>query len=184
MKRFIIAVLATTLLAMPLSARGGGNGGNNPNGGNGGGPHGPGIGRDNGANVIVAADGTVFVVRATVDSTTNAVTRTVTAITPAGATAWTANLPANHGRLVLSGSNLLTLSDAADGTVNTTITALSTATGAVSWTLNVAGRVQELEAFSGGTYAVVVTPATTTAAATRSLVAISNSGAILWTVAL
>ena len=115
----------------------------------------------------------------------DASTPAIKAISSNGATLWTASV-ANRGHFTLSGNNLLTVSDASTTTaVASTITALSASTGAQAWTLNVNGRVQGLEPFSGGTYAVVVTPgATEDAAATRSLVAISNSGTILWTAAL
>ena len=74
---------------------------------------------------------------------------------------------------------------ATDSVVTSTVTARSTATGAVAWTATVNGRITDLEPFSGGTYAIVVTPATTSGGtATRSVVAFSNSGVKLWTVAL
>jgi len=47
------------------------------------------------------------------------------------------------------------------------------------------GLVSDIHPFSGGFYSVVVTPpATTGGSATRTLEAISNSGTVLWKVAL
>ena len=61
---------------------------------------------------------------------------------------------------------------------------LSLSTGAAAWTLAITGRVENLTPFSGGTYAVVIIPATTTGGtATRNLVAISSAGVITSTVA-
>ena len=134
-----------------------------------------------GAPVIVGADGTVYVTHTTVDTSTRTATTQITAISGAGATKWTATLT-NAGHLVLSGGNLLTVSDtrASDGTVTSTLTAISAATGATAWSKSVAGMIAELVPFNGGTYAVVVVPAS----ATRSLVALDNSGNTLWTVSI
>jgi hypothetical protein len=170
MKRSLIAV-AMMLVATFAFANGGG--------------HGPGGGdnrRDDGggANLLVAADGTAFLIQRVTDATT---TRVV-AISPSGATSWTATLPANsgHGDLVLSGTNLIAISTPrpADGTAATasTLTAISTASGAIAWTLTLPGVAQDVRPFSGGTYVIV------TSTTTRSLVAVSNSGAILFTTPL
>jgi hypothetical protein len=186
MKRTLVLVLAMWMIAAVAGANGGGHGGPPPGGGfddrgGHGGPGGP------GGNLIVGADGTVYVTRSITDSATNTTTTTVTSITPAGATAWTVTLANGRGPLLLSGSNLLSLreTEATDGTVTSTITALSASTGATAWTLTINGDVTGLRPFSGGTYATVVVPATSSStSATRSLVAISNSGTILWTVTL
>ena len=72
-----------------------------------------------------------------------------------------------------------------DGTVSSTITAISTASGATAWTKSIAGRVGELAPFSGGTYVFVTVPAATSGgSATHSIVAIDNNGNTLWTVTL
>lgn len=175
MKRVLIAFLAVMMIAGGAFARGGGPGG----GGRGGDERGPGGG------LLVADNGTVFVTRTIFDDATDTSSTEVRAISTSGATLWTITL-ANRGHLTLSGNNLLTVSDASSGTTAaSTITAINGATGANAWTLNVNGRVQSLEPFSGGTYAVVVVPAATEGGtATRSLIAISNSGTILWTVNL
>jgi hypothetical protein len=180
MKKAVVAAFALALAAAVAVA-------NDHHGGMG--PGGPGMGGHDGFGgpVLVSSSGTAFVESATRDSAGNE-TVTVTAISPSGTKAWTATLPSgSHGRLVLSGSNLITQSEtvASDGTVTTTLTALSTATGSVAWTLTINGRVTELEPFSGGTYAVVIIPpATSGGSATRSLEAIGSSGNVLWTVSL
>ena len=179
MKRALIAFLAVMMIAGGAFARGGG-----PGGGPGG--RGPGDeGRGPGGGLLIADNGTVFVTRTVSDSATGTSSTEIKAISTSGATLWTVTV-ANRGHFTLSGSNLLTVSDASTtSAVASTITAISTATGATAWTLNVNGRVQGLEPYSGGTYAVVIVPAATEGGtATRSLVAISNSGTILWTAAL
>jgi hypothetical protein len=177
MKRIAVLALSLLLTAGVASARGGGNGGHG----------GPGDGPDGGpGNALVASDGTIFVTRVVTDSATNTATTQIVAVSPAGATLWTQTLTNGRGHLVLSGSNLLSVSDSSTDTATTsTITARSTATGAVAWTVTLNGHITDLEPFSGGTYVIlVVPPATEGGTATRSLVAISNSGATLWTVAL
>lgn len=179
MKRIAVFTLALLLTAGIASAqRGGGRPGGGPGGGPDGGPH--------GGNAIVASDGTIFVMRVVTDSATNDATTQIIAVSSSGATLWTQSISEGRGRLLLSGSNLLSVSDSStDTAVSSAITARSTATGAVAWTATINGRVTDLEPFSGGTYAIVVNPpATEGGTATRSLVAISNSGATLWTVAL
>lgn len=169
MKKLLVPALAL-LLTTSAFARGGGRG---PGGDDGAGP---------GGNAIVADNGTIIVTRVVTDSATNTRTTQLVAITPAGAQAWTATLT-DRGHLVLSGNNLLSVSQNDAGV--STITARSIATGATAWTATVNGRVTDLEPFNGGTYAIVVVPpATEGGTATRRVVAISNSGTTLWTVNL
>jgi hypothetical protein len=178
MKRILIATLITLLTAGAALANGGGGGRGH------GGPGGE-EGHAFDGNTIVAADGTLFVTRRVVDTATDTSTTQLVAITPSGSTAWTITLT-DGGRFVLSGSNLLSVSNTStDTAVTSTITARSTATGATAWTATINGRVTDLEPFSGGTYAIVVVPAATEGgSATRSVVAISNSGATLWTASI
>ncbi len=178
MKRLSIALLLVlTMTTGAAFARNGGQPGPGPGAGPGAGA-GPG-----GGNLLVATDGTIFVMRTVADSATNTATTTLTAITPSGSTAWTATLT-DRGRLILSGNTLLSVSEGeTDGT--SVITARSTSTGAAAWSVTLTGRVTDLEPFSGGTYAVVVIPpATEGGIPARSLVAISSSGATLWTKSL
>jgi len=102
-----------------------------------------------------------------------------------GTVAWTATLSVG-AHVVLSGSNLIAESGTrnSDGTFTTTLTAISTASGATAWTKTINGHA-ELRPFSGGTYAIVtVPPATAGGTATRSLIGIGNDGSTLFTLAL
>ena len=176
----VLAVLMMTTVAM---ADGRGQGG--PNGGARG-PAGIDGRHDGGGNVQVAADGTVYITRTVVDNAAGTITTQVSAVRSTGAVAFNVSL-AGQRHLFLSGSNLISVSEtaAADGSVSTTLTGISSSTGAATWTRTLAGRVHSLEAFSGGTYAIVVASAATAGGtATRSLVAIGNDGSLLWTVAL
>jgi hypothetical protein len=177
MKRILIATLVMLLTAGVALA--------GPGGGRGPGPGGPGPDGPGGGNAIVLADGTLIVTRHIVDTATDTSTTQLIAITPAGTTAWTVTL-ADGGHFTVSGSNLLSVtSSVTDTAVTSTVSARSTATGAVAWTATVNGRITDLEPFSGGTYAIVVTPAATTGGTpTRSVVALSNSGATLWTLSI
>jgi len=176
MKRILIATLVMLLTAGVALA---GPGGGRP------GPGGPGPDGSGGGNAIVVADGTLIVTRRIVDTATETATTQLVAITPAGATAWTVTL-ADGGHFTLSGSDLLSVnSTVTDTAVTSTVTARSTATGAIAWTADLTGRITDLEPFSGGTYAIVVTPpATTGGTPARSVVALSNSGATLWSAAI
>jgi hypothetical protein len=181
MKRTLIALLALTIITGSAFADGpGGPGGQNggPRPGDGG-PGGP------GAGIIVGSDGSAYVTKSATD-TAGVTTTTLSAITAAGATAWTVTL-AERGPLVLSGTTLFTESEtrATDGTVTSTLTGRSTTSGAVLWTKTFTGHLGDLRPVNGGVYGVLsVPPATTGAAPTRSLVSISSSGATLFTVAL
>lgn len=170
MKKLAVVFLALMMAATVASAQHGGGPGPNhgPEGGDHGGP---------GGNVIVGSDGAIYL--------SNAETQKITAVRSTGTVAWTATLPA-AGHVILSDGNLIVESAAraSDGTVTTTLTAISTASGATAWTKTLNGHA-ELFPFSGGTYAVVVIPATTSGGtAARSLVGISNSGSTLFTLAL
>jgi hypothetical protein len=174
MKKTAIAVLALLMIATFAVADG--------HGGPGAGGRGP-VG---GGYLDVASDGTVIITRAAAGSTAAAPVAEVVAIRN-GAIVWTSTLPSLHTDIEPSGTQLLEAYDTtATGatTPTTTIRALSLATGAQAWTLNITGRVSDLTPFSGGTYAVVIIPATTTGGtATRNLVAISSTGVVTSTVA-
>jgi hypothetical protein len=180
MKKTVFAVI--TILMMAAFASANEHGGGAPDHGMGMGPGGPG---PEGAHAIVGSDGTIYLPS---ETTTNGTTTvTVKAIRSTGATAWTATLPAGARRLELSDGNLLTetVATASDGTVTTTLTAISTNSGATAWTKSITGHVGELVPFNGGTYVfVIVPPATQGGTATRSIIAIDNSGNTLWTVNL
>ncbi len=181
MKRIITATFALLILVAAAASadnHGGMMGGSGGMGGQGAGPC--------GRPLIVGSDGTVYVTHTVIDTSTRTSTTTLTAITSAGKTAWTATLT-NAGHLVLSDGNLITESStrASDGTVTSTLTALSTATGTTAWTKTINGQVTDLTPFNGGTYAVVVIPATTSGGpASRSLIALDNSGNQIWSVSI
>ena len=179
MKRSIaaLAVIATMAFGgVAVADHGHGGPGAPPPGADFGGDHGLG-------GAIVGSDGTLYLTSTVFDSATNTATSTLKAISPAGAVKWSITLT-NRERLQLSGSNLLSVSyDSTAGT--STISAISTSAGAAAWSQTITGHVQDLIPFNGGTYAVVVTPAATTGGtATRSLVAISDAGAVLWTISV
>jgi hypothetical protein len=161
-------------------------GGQGGRGGPGGGDFG--IHGAEGGELLIGSDGTAFLVSETQATSTTAGSTSVTAVSPTGAKLWSATIGAGRGRLVLSGNNLISVSVTQATTTtaaSTTLTALSTATGTQAWTLTLDGVATDLRPFSGGTYAIVVKPAATSGGtATRSLVAISGSGVVLWTVAL
>jgi hypothetical protein len=177
MKKTAIAVLA--LLMVATFAVADGHGGPGPGGPGGHGPEG-------GGYLDVASDGTVIITRAAASSTAAARVAEVVAIRN-GAIAWTSTLPSLRTDTEISGAQLLEVYDTTATTATTpttTMRALSLATGAQAWTLNITGRVSDLTPFSGGTYAVVIIPATTTGGtATRNLVAISSTGVVTSTVA-
>ncbi len=178
MKKTGIAVLALLMAATFAVANEHGGGPGCPGG------HGP---EGDGGRISVAADGTVIITRAAASSTAAAPVAEIAAIRN-GAVVWTSTLPSVHTDIELSGAQVIEVYDTtATGatTPTTTLKALATSTGAAAWTLGINGRVSDLTPFSGGTYAVVTVPATTTGGtATRSIVAISSSGTILWTVAI
>ncbi|MGH9420808.1 MAG: hypothetical protein ACRD3J_12600 [Thermoanaerobaculia bacterium] len=182
MKKTGIAVLALLMAATVAVAN---DHGGPPAGATGGpGEHGP--EGDGGGYLNVAPDGTVIIARRAANSTEATPVAELVAIRN-GAIAWTSTLPSPRTEFELSDSTVIEIIDAtASGatTPSTTLKALSVSTGAQAWTLTLTGRVNDLTPFNGGTYAVVVIPATTSGGtSTRSLVAISSSGVVLSTVA-
>jgi hypothetical protein len=176
MKKTVLAV-ALTLVATLAQANGGPGHGDQGLAGPGG----------DGGGITVAADGTALVTQS-VSTGTNTYANQLVAITPAGAVAWKVTLDNGQRDFVVSGTNVITVTEtAATSTTaaSSKLTALSIASGTTAWTLTIDGVVRELRPFNNGVYAVVVTPAATSGATpTRKLVAISNSGAILWSVTL
>jgi hypothetical protein len=149
-----------------------------------GGPGGPGAPGGPGGGLAVGSDGTVYVTSTTVSN--NTASTTIKAIRSTGTVVWTTTV-ASRVRPLISDGNLLyvTVAEAADGTVTSTINAISTATGAAAWTRALGGHIAELRPFSNGTYVVTVTPpATSGGTPTRTLTAVGNDGSILWTLAL
>jgi hypothetical protein len=181
MKKTITAVLALMMAATIAVANDHGGPPAGP-----GGPAGPGRGVEGDGHLSVAADGTVVVVRAAASSTTANPVAEVIAIR-GGAIAWSATLPSPHSDVEISGSQVIEVTDTtASGASSptTTLTALALSNGAQAWTLNITGRVADLNPYNGGTYAVVIVPAATTGGTpTRNLVAISSTGTVTSTVA-
>jgi hypothetical protein len=179
MKKTGIAVLALLMTATLAVA--------NDHGGPGGSANGfGGRGIEADGHLNVAADGTVIVRRAAASSTTANPVAEIIAIRN-GAIAWSATLASPRTEVELSGAQVIEVTDTtASGasTPTTGLTALNVSNGAQAWTLSITGRVEDLTPYSGGTYAVVIIPATTTGGtATRNLVAISSTGVITSTVA-
>lgn len=137
---------------------------------------------------IVGSDGSLYLTREASSSTRSNRVFEVVAIRSTGTTAFTTALPSGADHVELSGSNLLAVTDttASRGASPTSaITAISTASGATAWTLNIDGRVTGILPFNGGTYVTFVKPAATSGGtATRTLEAVSDSGAVLWSMAL
>ena len=216
MKR-ITTILFFTLVLLVASVAsaqmmGGGNhngsGGTPSNGQNGGmnGGMGDVAGMGNHRGLIVGADGTVFTVRISNPTTTQAATFEVVAVRPSGAIGWTASVNAGMTFIELSGNNLLVTTsphgfDMGYGQTPTatssSLVALSTASGSVQWTLQLDGFAFDIEPFAGGTYVTVAKPAqssnsggmhggtgTTTSYGARTLVAVGNDGKVLWSVPL
>ena len=145
---------------------------------------GPGPGPEGGAGgAIIGSDGTAYIETHTVTGSTE--TTSLVAISASGTKRWSVTLD-NGGRAILSGSNLIIASRTGDNTTPSfKLTAINTASGATAWSLTINGIAGEIEPYNGGVYVTVVTPATSSGtAATRSLVAVSSSGSVLWTVAI
>ena len=177
MKKFTIAVAIMMLAAVAFA-----------NGPEHGGPSGL-VPADFGpGGVMVDSNGTVYLTIETAAGThTTAPTFAIKAISSSGSVLWTsANFSDEHFDLI--NSNLIAVNNTratSTTAASSTITALSTASGATAWTLTIDGIVTDIHPFSGGFYAIVVTPpATSGGTASRSLDAISNSGSILWKLAL
>ena len=156
--------------------------------------------------LIVGSDGTVYTVRISNPTTTQAATFEVVAVRPSGAIGWTASVNAGMTFIELSGNNLLVTTsphgfDMGYGqtptTTSSTLVALSTASGSVQWTLPLDGFAFDVEPFAGGTYVTVVKPSQSNnnhggmhggtgsvSYGTRTLVAVGNAGTVLWSVPL
>ena len=163
------------------------------------------VGMGNHRGLIVGSDGTVYTVRISNPTTTQAATFEVVAVRPSGAIGWTASVNAGMTFIELSGNNLLVTSsphgfDMGYGqtptTTSSTLVALSTASGSVQWTLQLDGFAFDVEPFAGGTYVTVAEPAQSNNSGgmhggtgsvsygTRTLVAVGNDGKVLWSVPL
>jgi len=162
--------------------------------------------------LIVAPNGTVFTIRHSASATTAAPAIDIVAVLPSGTIAWSTTLAGGTRNLTLAGDLLVMTSgaDIGDGIPNnyaaatTQLTALSVVTGAQQWELDLDGRVQAIEPFAGGIYVLLVEHDVAAPAAptfgpraglnpgpgfgyqlgTRTLAAIGDAGAVLWTLEL
>ena len=177
MKKIPFVFLALMMVAAIASAQHGGGPGPEH------GPGGPGeYGGPGGAQL--GSDGSIYLAKVT-ETSNDVYTTTITAVRPSGTVGWTATVNA-RAHVTVSDGNVIAESSVrnSDGTITTTLNAFSASTGAAAWTVTLNGHAQ-LIPFSGGTYAIVVVPpATSGGTATRSLIAISNSGSTLFTLAL
>ncbi len=187
---------------------GGGMNGNNGTGSGMGGAYGL-MGGAMGQALTVGSDGVAYTLRSTSPSGTTTPAIEVVAIRPSGTVAWSANVDGGMTRVKLSG-NLLLIANGGEGigmqngtTSNdhetSQLVALSTASGSVQWTLALDGFASTLEPFSGGTYVTVIKgdfsnmnganggmngTTGTPNNMTRTLVAVSTDGKVLWSVSL
>jgi outer membrane protein assembly factor BamB len=135
-------------------------------------------------DLLVAPDGTIIVEQTGAGSMPmTAARQQVVAISPSGAAAWSWSSDdpiqfvslANTLIVVASGD----MDEMHDGVgAKGALTALSLSTGRPAWTLPVGGIVMNVIASSQQIYVVVVKGTATSAS--RTLLAISNSGVVLW----
>jgi outer membrane protein assembly factor BamB len=145
----------------------------------------------------VADDGTVLVVRRAGSST---VATELAAVRPSGTVAWThAFENANVASIEIVGTNVVIashgLSAATTPAIVGHLVALSIASGAQQWKLDLDGYAMGLTPFDGGMYVLVVKPAIQTRTPGsgmpggdmtrgRTLVAIGNDGKVAWSLPL
>lgn len=178
----------------------GGCGGTGPGGGTGG-SGGPGMGGGmgpggqgmNGGGLVVAPDGTAYVISKTPSTTTGAAgTSVLVAVGKNGTQAWEWSAIGGIREPVLAGSLVITAIGARDGdeTPETTVVALQAASGTEAWRVTVDGHAARLEPAGDRILALLVKPtATGTAAGSasgpdRTLVAIDLTGTVLWSFSL
>jgi hypothetical protein len=204
-----LSMAGATFAQGAASERGGGGmgsgGGSGPVGGSGG----SGMGRGNGPagngmagipGIVVATDGTAFLVRHLEADPVGQFE--IVAIRTSGALGWSYKLATlGPASLVVAGTNVVAVQHGqglgsqgtpvpAPGSAVSKLTALSQASGGVIWTLDVAGNLMDVTPFSGGLYLTVVkppagasgTPTPGTGLGEKSLVAVSSDGKILWSV--
>lgn len=186
--RIAAVALALAALSGPALAQMGGMG--HRGGGNGVGPD---MARGDG-RVLVAPDGKAILVKRTTTSSGSTTTTTVelVAVGTSGTVAWTFTPPADIGQIALP-SGLVVLNAVTPGSsaasATSQLVALNLSSGAHAWSLAVDGMVHDLQVTPTGLLGVVSKYAATTGTATqgavsRSLVSISLSGSVAWTLAL
>lgn len=148
---------------------------------------------------LVGSDGTAYALRVATSRAGAPAAFEVVAVRPSGAIGWTAAVASGIPSIDLSGSDLLvtTRTIGTPSAAASTLTALSTASGAARWTVKLDGIALAVEPFSGGTYVTVMKPSQAgssggmqgnhgqaTGGGARTLVAVGTDGKILWTLAL
>lgn len=204
--------IAATVLMLSMAGAALAQGAGTGRGGMGGGMGSGGTGMGNGSGMgprgqamggipdfVVGADGNVYLLRHLVTDPVGQFE--IVSIRTSGATGWSYKLPSlGMAELVLAGANVVAIQVGGGygqtGTAPTAITSkligISQASGSALWTRDIDGHVSNATAFTGGIYLTVVkpaidatgTPAPGSGTGVKSLVAVSNDGAILWTVAL
>ena len=121
---------------------------------------------------IVAADGTVLIVRPAAAADPDATGMELVALGAAGSTLWTWTADAGIHDLIVASGLVVVTSGAGDGSgpmmggtttsATTTVTALRLASGAEAWHLDVDGVVMALAADSARVYVTVVDPGAAT----------------------
>ena len=170
---------------------GGGTGGSGgPGMGGGMGPGGQGM---NGGGLVVAPDGTAYVISRTPSTTAGAAASVeLLAVAKNGTRLWEWSAEGGIREPLLVGSLVVTAVGARDGdeTPEATVVALQAATGTEAWRVTLDGHAARLEAAGDRILALVVKP---TAAGTgagsssdpdRTLVAIDLTGTVLWSFSL
>jgi hypothetical protein len=162
-----------------------------------------GLGNAAAESLIVAPDGSAYIVQVALPTETLPARLEVVAVR-AGAVVWRTDVDPRIAEIVLSGDRLLLVTKpsqfgrrnqgAADGS---TLIAISTLTGAELWKLDLGGIVREIEPVNGGAYLTLAMPEDWIPQGPspgpgggvglhtpRALVAVGSNGTLLWTVAL
>ncbi|KAA0252727.1 MAG: hypothetical protein EDX89_17295 [Acidobacteria bacterium] len=174
------------------SCDGNGNGNGNGTGGAGGpgmgGGMGPG-GAMNGGGLVVAPDGTSYLVTRTPATATETGASTLVAVGANGQKAWEWTTEGGIREPLLVGTLVVAVVGDADGdqTPEAAVVALQAASGTEAWRVALDAHVARLEAATDRLVALVVEPATASSDGSapadpdRSLVAIDLAGHVLWT---
>jgi outer membrane protein assembly factor BamB len=138
--------------------------------------------------IVVAADGTVLAIKRGTDDVQ------LVAVNPSGAQAWTHTFTTGIHRFELAGELVLIATGNAPRdwrerppqSPRTGLIALNLSNGSQAWSLDIDGMVSAIEPAANAIFAVVTDPPDDGGAGqrrqgTRKLMALSRSGAILWT---
>lgn len=167
---------------------GNGNGAGGAGGPGTGGGMGPG-GAMNGGGLVIAPDGTSYLVTRTPATSTESAASTLLAVGPNGQKAWEWTTQGGIREPLLVGGLVVAVVGDADGdqTPEAAVVALQAASGTEAWRVALDAHVARLEAASDRLVALVVAPETAASGGSasadpdRSLVAIDLTGHVLWT---